>query len=177
MTKKDDAFFNQLYTESYPLLKRYAISKIGASEAEDALQETYIQAYRNIGLLASHPNPIGWLMVTCKNILKKHLAKQEKRFGATLFGDAEDILQNIPAIDNYDPLYMEEIKKLLSDSDYFLLVKKYVEGYSIEELAKQLNITDGACKMRLKRAKKEARKKLKIFLLALLFSLCKDYIR
>lgn len=116
-------------------------------------------------------------MVTCKNILKKHLAKQEKRFGATLFGNAEDILQNIPAIDNYDPLYMEELKKLLSDSDYFLLVKKYVEGYSIEELAKQLNITDGACKMRLKRAKKEARKKLKIFLLALLFSLCKDYIR
>lgn len=177
MTKKDETFFNQLYTESYPLLKRYAINKIGASEAEDALQETYYQAYRNINLLASHPNPTGWLMLTCKNILKKHLAKQEKRFGTTFSGNAEDILQNIPTTDNYDPLYMEELKKILADNDYFLLVKKYVEGYSIEELAKQLNITDGACKMRLKRAKKEARKKLKFILLMLLFSFCKDYIR
>lgn len=176
MTKRNEQFFNQLYTESYPLLKRYAISKIGTSEAEDALQETYYQAYRNINLLASHPNPIGWLMLTCKNILKKHLAKQEKRFGATFLGDSEDILQNIPTMDNYDPLYMEELRKILSDDNYFLLVKKYVEGYSIEELAKQLNITDGACKMRLKRAKKEARKKLKFIFLALLFSLCKDYI-
>ena len=71
---------------------------------------------------------------------------------------------------------MEELKKILSDDTYYLLVKKYVEGYSVEELAKQLNITDGACKMRLKRAKKEARKKIKILILALLFAVFKDYI-
>ena len=177
MTKKEEEFFNQLYTESYPLLKKYAVSKIGTNEAEDALQETYYQAYRNITLLKSHPNPAGWLMLTCKNLLKKRLGKLQKHFGATFPGDANDILQNIPTTDNNDPLYLEELKKILSDNDYFLLVKKYIEGYSIEELAKQLNITDGACKMRLKRAKKEARKKLKFFLFGLLFSLCKDYIR
>ena len=86
-----------------------------------------------------------------------------------VLGDCEEILQNVPAVDNYDSVYLEELKKILCDDEYFLLVKKYVEGYTVEELAKQLNITDGACKMRLKRAKKKARRKIVPFIL-LVFS-------
>ena len=176
MSRNNEQYFNQLYTESYPLLKRYVFHKADQSEAEDILQETYYQAYRNVNILKEHPNPTGWLMLTCKNILKKHIAKNKKELDKTYIGATEDLINNMPAVDDYDWVYMEELKKILSDDTYYLLVKKYVEGYSVEELAKQLNITDGACKMRLKRAKKEARKKIKILILALLFSVFKDYI-
>lgn len=172
----EEQFFNKLYTDSYVLLKKYVYSKIGSNESEDILQETYYQAYRNVAILKEHPNPMGWLMLTCKNILNKHLAKNKKELDKTYIGAAEDLINNIPAVDDYDGLYMDELKKILSDDTYYLLVKKYVEGYSVEELAKQLNITDGACKMRLKRAKKEARKKIKILNLALLFFVFHDYI-
>lgn len=170
MRKNDEQYFNQFYTESYPLLKRYVFRKADQSEAEDILQETYYQAYQNIQVLMEHPNPIGWLLLTCKNIINKHLQKKRTQSEYMVFGDCEDILQNMPTKDNYDSVYLEELKQILSDNQYFLLVKKYVEGYSVEELAKQLNITDGACKMRLKRAKKEARKKIGVFILLLLFS-------
>ena len=164
MTQYDEQFFNKLYTESFVLLKKYVFSKIDSNESEDILQETYYQAYRNVNILKEHPNPIGWLILTCKNILNKHIAKNKKELDKTYIVATEDLIN------------MEELKKILSDDTYYLLVKKYVEGYSVEELAKQLNITDGACKMRLKRAKKEARKKIKILILALLFSVFKDYI-
>lgn len=173
--KDKEQYFNQLYTETYLLLKRYVSSKISSNESEDILQETYYQAYKNLNTLISHPNPTGWLMVTCKNIINKHIAKNKKLLENTYMG-AEDSILNISTTDNYDSLYMNELKKILSDDTYFLLAKKYVEGYSIEELAHQLNITDGACKMRLKRAKKEARKKIKNIILALLFCFLKDYI-
>ena len=176
MMQYDEQFFNKLYTDSYVLLKKYVFSKIDSNEAEDILQETYYQAYRNVNILKEHPNPTGWLMLTCKNILKKHIAKNKKELDKTYIGATEDLINNMPAVDDYDWVYMEELKKILSDDTYYLLVKKYVEGYSVEELAKQLNITDGACKMRLKRAKKEARKKIKILILALLFSVFKDFI-
>ncbi len=174
--QNDEQFFNYLYTDSYLLLKKYVSGKINSNDAEDILQETYYQAYRNVNILKEHPNPVGWLMLTCKNILKKHTARKKKDLDKTYIGDTEGLINNIPAVDDYDWGYMEELKKILSDDTYYLLVKKYVEGYSVEELAKQLNITDGACKMRLKRAKKEARKKIKIYILALLFSVFKDYI-
>ena len=104
------------------------------------------------------------------------MQKNKKELDKTYIGATEDLINNLPAVDDYDWIYMEELKKILSDDTYYLLVKKYVEGCSVEELAKQLNITDGACKMRLKRAKKEARKRIKILILALLFSVFKDYI-
>ena len=169
MSRNNDQYFNKLYTESYPLLKRYVFHKADQSEAEDILQETYYQAYQNIQLLIEHPNPMGWLMLTCKNIINKHLQKSRKYSQYMVLGDCEEILQNVPAVDNYDSVYLEELKKILCDDEYFLLVKKYVEGYTVEELAKQLNITDGACKMRLKRAKKKARRKIVPFIL-LVFS-------
>lgn len=171
MGKKEEQYFNHLYTDSYPLLKRYVFRKATGSDSEDILQETYYQAYRNIRLLMEHPNSMGWLMVTCKNIINRHLAQNKKILEHTVAGESEDIINNISTMDNYDSVYMEELNKMISDDAYFMLVKKYVEGYSIEELAKQLNITDGACKMRLKRAKKEARKKLSVIFLVLLFSL------
>ena len=71
MSRNNEQYFNQLYTESYPLLKRYVFHKADQSEAEDILQETYYQAYQNIQLLIEHPNPMGWLMLTCKNIINK----------------------------------------------------------------------------------------------------------
>lgn len=170
MRKNEEQYFNQLYTESYPLLKRYVFCKAAQNEAEDILQETYYYAYQNIHILIKHPNPMGWLMLTCKNIIYKHLQKNRKHSEYVVVGDCEDILQNVPTMDNYDSIYLEELKNILSDDEYFLLVKKYVEGYSVEELAKQLNITDGACKMRLKRAKKAARRKIGRFMLLLLFT-------
>lgn len=172
--KNREQYFDHLYTESYPLLKKYVFCRVDSSEAEDILQETYFQAYRNVHILMEHPNPTGWLIVTCKNIMRKYFEKNKKILDNNIAGDAEEILKNISTMDHYDSVYMEELKRMISDEAYFLLVKKYVEGYSVEELARELNITDGACKMRLKRARKEAHRQINFILLMLLFFLVRS---
>lgn len=174
MRKSEENFFNRLYTDSYPLLKRYVCRKADTDDVEDILQETYYKAYLNIELLIRHENPMGWLMVTCKNTLLKQITRKSKILEKTFTIESEDVLEKIPYTDCYDHIYMDELRKILSQETYFLLVKKYIEGFSVEELARELNITDGACKMRLKRAKKEAEKKILIFLLLFLF--LEDYI-
>lgn len=169
MTRQETDFFNRLYADTYPVLEKYVSGKTNGSEAEDILQEAYLQAYRNIHILREHPNPAGWLMLTCKNILLKSIRRAGETHERAYPKDPGDALLNIPVQDDMDSIYMEELQKILSDDTYFLLVKKYVEGYSVEELARQLNITDGACKMRLKRAKKEAAEKIKNFLFSRYF--------
>ena len=46
------------------------------------------------------------------------------------------------------------------DLAWLLLAKVYCGGYSIREVAQELGISVGACKMRLRRAKDRLRKKL-----------------
>jgi len=106
MMQYDEQFFNKLYTDSFVLLKKYVFSKIDSNEAEDILQETYYQAYRNVNILKEHPNPTGWLMLTCKNILNKHIAKNKKELDKTYIGATEDLINNLPAVDDYDWIYM-----------------------------------------------------------------------
>ena len=46
MRKNEEQYFNQLYTESYPLLKRYVFCKAAQNEAEDICRKRIIMHIR-----------------------------------------------------------------------------------------------------------------------------------
>lgn len=65
--RKKQKFYDMLYTEMFPYvlhtINHYVYS---AKEAEDIMQETFLEAYCHLDKLIEHENPKGWLLVTAR---------------------------------------------------------------------------------------------------------------
>lgn len=123
------------------------------SMAEVAVQETFLTALRRMDKLKSSPNPVGWLYVTLKNIIRHMKRDRQKQLWRVI---SIDDMPDIPAADNKD-LDLWMLLESCSSDDARLLIEFYVEQRSLKELAEEYGITVGACKMRIKRAKERAR--------------------
>ena len=63
--KENREFFEELYRSEYDNIKRYVRRMItDGNGIEDIVQETFVEAYRKISFLRTHPNVPGWLRVT-----------------------------------------------------------------------------------------------------------------
>lgn len=118
------------------------------SLAEVAVQDTFVFALEHTERFASSPSPEGWLYCVLKNIVR-HMLRDQK-----ILMDHMASVEEIPDSGAEDTRC--DLKSLLSkssNSEKQLLFRFYIEGYSLRELSKQYNISIGACKMRLKRAR------------------------
>lgn len=125
------------------------------SLAEVAVQDTFVFALENTDKLLDSPKPVGWLYNVMKNIIKHIQRDQQVLIKRLISFDESTIVLNDPKA--------EEAANLLSiardDPNSKLLHRFYIEGYSLKELAQELGITIGACKMRIKRAKEQMQKR------------------
>lgn len=124
------------------------------SMAEVAVQETFLIALRGMDKLKTSPNPVGWLYVTLKNVIRHMKRDQQKQLWRVI---SIDDVPDIPAVDKDLDLWM--LMESCDSDDAKLLIEFYVKQRSLKELAEEYGITVGACKMRIKRAKKRAREK------------------
>lgn len=155
-TEKDNlTILEQYYREEFEDMVTFA-SHILASRslAEVAVQDTFLIALNNIEKLTKSPNPVGWLYITLKNVIK-HIQRDRQRQLLRVVSLEE--IKEIPADDAGERLCMT--MDVCKDPDLCLLYKFYVENKSLKELAKEYGITVGACKMRIKRAKARAKEK------------------
>ena len=77
--KGNREFFEELYRSEYDNIKRYVRRMVTDDNGiEDIVQETFVEAYRKIAYLRTHPNIPGWLRVTAKNKIMKWEEKQKK---------------------------------------------------------------------------------------------------
>jgi RNA polymerase sigma-70 factor, ECF subfamily len=144
-------------------LQRYALHLLGnREEAEEALQDSLLRAYRAIGQCA-HPDKFrAWLVRILVNRCRTRLAR-----GAAPIRDAErdTALDNAsvePAVDHR--AWAEEIQRALgslaSDQrEAFLL--RHVEEFSYEEMAELTGASVPALKMRVSRACERLRAELR----------------
>lgn len=124
------------------------------SMAEVAVQETFLIALRGMDKLKTSPNPVGWLYVTLKNVIRHMKRDQQKQLWRVI---SIDYIPDIPAIDKDLDLWM--LMESCDSNDAKLLIEFYLKQRSLKELAEEYGITVGACKMRIKRAKKRAHEK------------------
>lgn len=95
----------------------------------------------------THPNYKGWLYNTAKYKTQKlkHRLQQIDMHR----GDLEEANRHSVTIrENSDRLFWDNLKNELSESDFKLLYLRYIEGYSLKEIANILRISLGVCKMR-----------------------------
>lgn len=151
-------FIEQLYLSEYENLLLYAKKIIGDPDlALESVQETFVVALLNQDDLIVSPRPIGWLMKTLQYIMK-NTKRSETKVALTLnklYAEAGSVQyeQNLDIFIKY--------RGIISDDDLIIVIKHYCEGCGHVDIAKELNISTGACKMRISRAIKRLSQEIK----------------
>ena len=163
--KENREFFEELYRSEYDNIKRYVRRMVTEGNGiEDIVQETFVEAYRKISSLRTHPNVPGWLRVTAKNKIMKWEEKQKK-----YSLEFDYILQNAEGSGkgkSSDDCKMVEayctVRKILSDEELEILRCYYEYGYTSQEMAARLGITETCFKVRILRMKQRIKNSLQL---------------
>ena len=147
-------FLEKIYIKEVPNMLRYAEVLLSSYPlAEDAVQNTFKIALEKIDDVINSPKPVGWIKNTLKNEIRQKYS-EKKKCQKYIF-DYE--LNMIPV---NDELPVETAFLGLDENSIYLLKKIYVEGTPYQELAKELNISVSALKMRIRRSKDKLKQEL-----------------
>jgi len=172
----DAAAFEQLVQQESPRLFRMIMRIVqDEDEARSVMQETYLQAYKRLATFRRESKFSTWLYAIGLNLARGSLRKL-KRFD-TLEEDAIDRLQPnfsngmfSDSLETWNPQKMAELserKHLVHQAidrlpaDYrTVLTLRDIEELSTSEVAQVLDISEGAVRVRLHRARQALRKLL-----------------
>lgn len=145
-----DQYGNGLLRVCLLYLKDYAL-------AEDAVQETFLRAYKSWGSFEGRSSEKTWLTAIAINVCRNMLRSPWRR---RVVG--EDALQVLQSQDPElpDPTVSRAVMKLPRDQRTAVILF-YVQGLKIREIADALNIPIQTVSSRLSRARQKLRVELK----------------
>lgn len=126
-------------------------------DAEDVLQETFVQAFRKMDQLGSSMALSSWLRRIALNKSLEYLRVKKIQFAE---------VEEIPEMDEdiiYDDISMETIQKeikLLPEGCRIVFTLYLLEDYSHNEIATELGISESTSKSQYRRAKQMLKSKL-----------------
>lgn len=121
-------------------------------DINDAVQQTIISVYKNIGKLKNDKSFGAWmfkiLINKCKDIWNQNSNREKKMI------DLNDN-QDIPSNEKEDYSFVNEALNKLTEEYKEVTILYYYDGFSVKEISKILNIPQGTIKTRLARARKK----------------------
>lgn len=147
-----EAFYKRVYNACYRVL-------YDSVEAEDAMQESFLKAFSNIGSYNETVPFEAWLVRIAINTSIDRLRKKE----LDVISLNENIYSGMPD-DNDDEDWEKILNKVsqvkaaiakLPDSNRVIINLYLIEGYDHEEIADILNITPGAARIQYMRSKQK----------------------
>jgi len=130
-----------------------------AEDAEDAAQEVFLRLFTHRDRFAGRSKFTTWLHAiavrTCLSLRRKR-GRRQQRESLLEPSTISAAVADRPA--NSDEAF--DLATLLEDvdeQDRAMLILKYAENYSIEDLCQLFELSASACKMRLSRAKEKIR--------------------
>ena len=157
----DLAAFEALYASHGPRMKSLALNMLGnRSDAEDAVQEAFLKAYRNRSTFRSDAALWTWvyriLLNACHDVGRQRSSRRREES----LHEAVSVEPALPESNHPLRLTLERAVRALSPiyREVFLLCE--VEGYTHREVGAILDIPEGTSKARLF----EARRQLRILL-------------
>lgn len=151
----DEVAFRDLYRRYTPRLYLTVFRLLGQSEmdAEDAVQETWIRAVREMGRFRWESAFSTWLIAIAGNVARDQLRKSWRRDQREVDG-IEEIPIVRPVAEGID---LERAIALLPEGYRTVLVLHDVEGLTHEEIGEALGIAPGTSKSQLFGARRSMR--------------------
>lgn len=143
----------------YRLSRRYLISN---EEAQDAVQEVMLKMYTHIQQIPSLENFEGYAMRMARNYCLDRLkSKQAATLRLVHRAETGDHSTLNKTIDNRDSLdWVRKLTKQLPQKQQMILQLRDIESYDFDEIAEIMDMSPGAVRVTLSRARKTIRKQL-----------------
>lgn len=136
--------------------------------AQDAVQETFVKAVRDVEILMNHPSKIGWLKVSLRNILLNMVNRNQywqheelqDEIKENPFEQQQAILDALDYLEGY-PRLSEVIAvadTILTPDENETFTDHFLFGYTTEETAAREKISNDTVRGRLSRIRKKLRK-------------------
>ena len=161
--------FQSLAERELPRLYRLARRLVG-QEAEDAVQDALLKAYRGYGALADHAAAPAWLTAILVNCCRDRARGRGRRAAEVELDEADDfslyrIIADEDPFPYSDSLHLdflhqfgpEDVRAVLAqlpDLYRLPLVLAYCEGYQVKEVAYLMKVPLGTMLARLHRGRK-----------------------
>jgi len=161
--KGDRAAFRELVLEHSHAMFRLAWRLSGdENAAEDIVQEAFIKAWRKIGKFRMDASFKSWLhritVNTAMDYLRKHVRRKQFESPEPEWETTAQAAEQPDTGRQIDISRETQTAMLnLSEAERTALLLKHYEGHSIEEVARIMDITTGACKQNIFRAVKKMR--------------------
>jgi RNA polymerase sigma-70 factor, ECF subfamily len=161
----DQSAFKQLYQRYSDLLFAFISHQLDNDKeaATDIWQEAWIIAVEKIGGFQNRSNFFTWLCAIAKNKISDHyrLTKRQRKFNdeARIHFDLDN--EEIETVDDRTRADVITVLALLAEEYRYLLMAKYLENKSTEEISSEIGKTYKATESMLSRARNTFRKKFK----------------
>jgi len=155
----DEGAFRELYRRHTPRLYQFVLRFLGGAEmdAEDVVQEVWIQAVRRLDGFRWEARLETWLTAIGLNVARDHLRKRYRR-GETQALDVTELpAPDHPAAERID---LDTAIAALPDGYRAVLVLHDIEGFKHHEIAEALGIAPGTSKSQLSGARRVLRRLL-----------------
>jgi len=143
----------------FRLAKRLLVS---AEEAEDATQEVLLGLWKNKKKIAEYKNVEAFSMTMTKNFCFDKLKSKQAQNLKIIHGNYEDkqtpLQKQIELNDSVN--WVERIIEDLPEQQKMIIQLRDIEAYSLDEIAKMLDMNNTAVRVSLSRARKAIREKL-----------------
>lgn len=178
-------FLREVTQQSADVLTKYAYRFFGYQPhmreiAEEAVQDTYLKAVEDVESLMKHPNKIGWLKVSLRNILLNIKREQHWKYE-----ESKDVIHDNPdkrlyaalnAFDEFDRYprlkeLEEVVNTILTPDEAETFYDRFLCGLTTEETAVLECVSNDTVRGRISRIRKKLRRhyKMPCFLLLFLF--------
>jgi RNA polymerase sigma-70 factor (ECF subfamily) len=166
----DERAFDRFFDENFARLYRFAIARMSQDPeaARDVVQVTLTKAMRKLGSWRGESALFTWLCAICRNEMSDWIARQG-RFDAHIVL-TEDFPEVQAAVDSFQAPIEESPERQFRRTESLRLIQvaldrlparygdvlewKYVEGWSVKEIADQLGLGTEATQSLLARAKR-----------------------
>ena len=138
------------------MLYRLSLSYMKNKEdAEDVVQEVFTKYFCGLRLPMNPEQEKAWFLRVTINQCHDHLRKKKLRTHASL-----DDVAEVATSEKLEEGYLQDALQKLPEKNRGVVILHHLEGYSVEEIAKILQISVSAVKMRLKRGREFLREEL-----------------
>ncbi len=161
----DRQHFPQFYRKNVQRIYRFLYYRVGGKKelAQDLTQDVFLKALEAFERYDENISASSWIYTIARNHLLNQLAKQRPNVDLeaienTLW-DRDDWVEK--ATLNFDEKRLLDALNRIPKDDATVLRKKFLEGWSYDDIAETMDKTAGALRVQAHRALKELRKILK----------------